>query len=69
VQCAIKEISGETRVRTLTTYSGMAEFHTFNANEIRAKLREPGTQKERIFAAHEGNLSWQFELPPLAQTI
>jgi uncharacterized protein (DUF342 family) len=69
VQCQIKEIVGETRVRTLTTYSGMAEFHTFNANEIRAKLREPGTQTERIFAAHEGNLSWKFELQPLAQTI
>jgi hypothetical protein len=69
VHCEIHEVDGDTRVRTLTTHTGMEELKTLSAPQIRLRLREPGTLNERIFADHQGNLSWKLELPPLPQDI
>jgi hypothetical protein len=65
IHCEIKEIVGDTLVRTLVAYNGTSEFVKFSASELRIKLHEQGFSQERVFFGETGNLDWQYALPEL----
>lgn len=66
IHCEIKEIAGDTLVRTMVTFNGIVDFKKTSATELRIKLREQGFAQERVFFNDEGCLDWDFELPDVA---
>lgn len=63
VHCEIEAISGDTLVRSQAAQDGIAEFHNRKISDIKAKLREQGLQKDRVFFNSAGSLDWIYELP------
>lgn len=65
LQCQIAEVGGDTVVRRLIAQAGISEFHKTSIGDIRLKLRDQATQKERIFSNSSGTVKWLYELPEL----
>lgn len=65
IHCEIKEVVGDTLLRTMAAYNGTSEFVKFSASELRIKLHEQGFSQERVFFGETGNLDWQYVLPEI----
>lgn len=61
--CEIGEVLGDTIVRKLNSNLGIAAFRDQPARELKEKLRQHGTQQERIFSKAHGSLEWRFQIP------
>ncbi len=66
IHCEITEVSGDTLVRTMVSFNGVAGLQQIAAGELRIKLREQGFALERVFMDSEGSLVWKYELPEIA---
>ena len=65
IHCDIAEVSGDTRVRTMVSYNGVAGLQQVAASDLRIRLREQGFPLEQVFMASEGTLAWVYELPEI----
>lgn len=65
IHCVIAEVEGDTQVRTMAAFNGIADFKNSATSELRFKLREQGLPREHIFFDSEGSLDWRYELPQL----
>jgi hypothetical protein len=67
VHCGIDMVTGDTMVRGVVAQNGVAEFRKSKVGDIKTKLREQGSQKERIFSNGTGTLDWNYELPDVEE--
>ena len=65
IHCEITEVSGDTRVRTMVSFSGVTGLQQITASDLRIKLREQGFPLEQIFMDSEGSIEWVYELPEI----
>lgn len=66
IHCEITAVSGDTRVRTMVSFNGVAGLQQLAASDLRIKLREQGFPLEQVFMDSEGSLEWTYELPEIA---
>jgi hypothetical protein len=66
IHCEITAVSGDTRVRTMVSFNGVAGLQQIAASDLRIKLREQGFPLEQVFMDSEGSLEWTYELPEIA---
>ena len=66
IHCEITDVAGDTRVRTMVSFNGVAGLQQIAAGDLRIKLREQGFQLEQVFMDSEGSLEWKYELPEIA---
>ena len=65
IYCEIAAVSGDTRVRTMVSFNGVAGLQQIAASDLRIRLREQGFPLERVFMESEGSLEWRYELPEI----
>lgn len=58
VACTIRQVAGETIVRTLRLAANLPPLASLSARELHIRLRERGTPVERIFAGEHGSVAW-----------
>jgi hypothetical protein len=66
IHCEIAEVSGDTLVRTMVSFNGVAGLQRIAVNDLRIKLREQGFPLERVFMDSAGSLEWTYALPEIA---
>lgn len=58
VACSIRQVAGETIVRTLRLAANLPPLASLSSRELHIRLRERGTPEERIFNGEHGSVAW-----------
>lgn len=64
ILCQIKQVIGDTSVRSMAVTDGISALQQSHAGEIRLRLREQDTRHKRIFSDDTGQLDWSYEALP-----
>ena len=65
IRCHIAEVAGETLVRTVTVQNGIVGLLKMAPGELKGKLREQASSKDKIVFGDGGSLDWKYKLPEI----